>query len=196
MSLCPFPFPTCGLVAILYGMATCLPSVATFQAHSQTSQKKRGDHSWICNSDSRDFSINRFFCTLYARMIRTSARKKRWHSHVTVYLITVIVARPGYAYCWSYTHTYTRQVQLVWQKVQYWTVITTRWLYAFLVLGCNWCCSKIAGWVQYLFFKKIWIHPMLPNICCMLLVIATRQTQYFLAGDNNKVRDTHHGIQL
>ena len=31
-------------------------------------------------------------------MIRTSAGKKSWHSHVTVYLVTVIGVRPGYAY--------------------------------------------------------------------------------------------------
>ena len=34
---------------------------------------------------------------MYVRMIRTSAGRKAGN-HVTVYLVTVIVARPGYAY--------------------------------------------------------------------------------------------------
>ena len=47
---------------------------------------------------SADFSINRFFLYNVCADDPHIRGERSWHSHVTVYLVTVIVARPGYAY--------------------------------------------------------------------------------------------------
>ena len=46
----------------------------------------------------RGFSINRFFLHNVCANDPHIRGKKSWQSHVTLYLVTVIVARPGYAY--------------------------------------------------------------------------------------------------
>ena len=47
---------------------------------------------------SADNSINRFFLHNACADDPHIRRERSWHSHVTVYLVSVIVARPGYAY--------------------------------------------------------------------------------------------------
>ena len=46
---------------------------------------------------SADFSLNRFFLHNVCADDPHIRGKKSWHSHVTVYLVTAIGARPGYA---------------------------------------------------------------------------------------------------
>ena len=58
-------------------------------------------------------------------------REKNWHRHVTVYLVMVIVAHPGYAYA-IYSLTY---ITLMWSRMGDWIIIMS--LQTTLVKACS-----------------------------------------------------------
>ena len=86
--------------------AICIPRISAdfFSVDFSINRFFRG---FSINRFFRGFSINRFFRGFFYKYIFLHnvctddphiRGEKSWRSHVTVYLATVIVARPGYAY--------------------------------------------------------------------------------------------------